>query len=176
MKKIIAFAGSSSKHSINKQLVEYTTTLLGNTAFEVLDLNDYELPLFSVDKEEENGYPENAKRFLKKIEVSDGILVSLAEHNGAYTAVFKNLLDWMSRIHGKTFYGKPMLLMATSDGARGGKSVLEIASNRFPRHDANIIATFSLPGFSQNFSEGKLTDKPLNEELTHAVEEFEKAL
>ncbi|MEZ4975420.1 MAG: NAD(P)H-dependent oxidoreductase [Flavobacteriaceae bacterium] len=176
MKKIIAFAGSSSKQSINKQLVEYTTTLLENTAFEVLDLNDYELPLFSVDREEEIGHPENARKFLKKIVASDGIMVSLAEHNGAYTAVFKNLLDWMSRIHGKTFYGKPMLLMATSDGARGGKFVLDMASSRFPRHDANIIATFSLPGFSDNFHDGKIIDKVLAQDLVNAVREFENAL
>ena len=103
---------------------------MNNANVKVLDLNDYELPLFSVDREKGEGYPEKAHQFLEQIKVADGIIVSLAEHNGAYSSVFKNLLDWMSRINGKTFLGKPMLLMAASDGKRGGKSVLEIAQDR----------------------------------------------
>ena len=176
MKKIIAFAGSNSKQSINKQLVEYAASLLEETEKEILDLNDFELPLFGVDLEKEKGYPENARKFLSNIKESDGIIISLAEHNAAYTAVFKNLLDWMSRIEGKTFYGKPMLLMATSNGARGGRSVLDMASNRFPRHDANIIAEFSLPGFYSNFSDGKIVDDELDTKLISAVKTFENAL
>ena len=176
MKKIIAFAGSNSKHSINKQLVTYASSLLKDAKAEVLDLNDYELPLFSVDLEKEQGYPENAKKFLSKIKDSDGIIISLAEHNGAYTAVFKNLLDWMSRIESKVFYGNPMLLMATSNGARGGRSVLDMASSRFPRHDANIIGEFSLPGFNSNFSEGEIIDAELDTKLKALVKIFEEAL
>lgn len=176
MKNIVAFAGSNSKNSINKQLVRYAASLLEHSKAEVLDLNDYDLPLYSVDLEREQGHPENAIRFLSKIKESDGIIVSLAEHNGAYTAVFKNLLDWMSRIEGKTFYGKPMLLMATSNGARGGRSVLDMASSRFPRHYANLVAEFSLPGFNSNFSNGKITNEELNVQLKDAVKALEKAL
>jgi len=176
MKKIIAFAGSNSKQSINKQLVEYAVSFLVEAKAEILDLNDYELPLFSVDLEREKGYPENARKFLSKIKESDGIIISLAEHNAAYTAVFKNFLDWMSRIEGKTFYGKPMLLMATSNGARGGRSVLDIASSRFPRHDADIVAVFSLPGFYSNFSDGKIVDEELDAKLKTVVETFEQVL
>ena len=46
MRKIIAFAGSSSKTSINKQLVTYAANLFENASVEVLDLNDYEMPYF----------------------------------------------------------------------------------------------------------------------------------
>lgn len=52
---VIAFAASSSKKSINKQLVTYAASLLETARVEVLDLNDFELPLFSVDKEQELG-------------------------------------------------------------------------------------------------------------------------
>ena len=176
MKNIIAFAGSNSKSSINKQLVVYAASLLEDTNAEILDLNNFELPIYSIDLERELGYPENAKEFLSKIKESDGIIISLAEHNGAYTAVFKNLLDWLSRIEGKTFYGKPMLLMATSNGARGGRSVLDIASSRFPRHDAVLVAEFSLPGFQNNFSNGQIINEELNGQLKDAVKTLEKAL
>ena len=56
--KLLAFAASSSKTSINKQLVIYASTLLDGAQVEILDLNDYELPLYSVNKEKELGHPE----------------------------------------------------------------------------------------------------------------------
>ncbi|XCF07593.1 NAD(P)H-dependent oxidoreductase [Tamlana crocina] len=176
MKKIIAFAGSNSKNSINKQLVTYASGLLDDATVEVLDLNDFELPVFGIDLENEKGIPENAHQFLNQIKSSQGIMLSLAEHNGAYSTAFKNIFDWMSRIESKTFFGKPMLLMAASPGGRGGASVLSVAKNRFPYHNAEITGVFSLPNFKENFSDGKLINKELDSELKKAVSEFEKHL
>lgn len=99
---VIAFAASSSKKSINKQLVTYATSLLENAQVDILDLNDYELPLFSQDREEELGQPDLAKEFLAKITASDAIVISFAEHNGSYSAAYKNLFDWCSRINPKS--------------------------------------------------------------------------
>ncbi|NRD20231.1 NAD(P)H-dependent oxidoreductase [Winogradskyella eckloniae] len=176
MKHIIAFAGSNSKQSINKQLAGFAASLVKDVTVDVLDLNDFELPLYSVDVEQEDGFPENAKRFVEAIKNSDGIILSLAEHNGAYSVVFKNLFDWISRIEQKTFLNKPMLLMATSPGARGGATVLDIAKGRFPYHDAQIVGAFSLPSFYANFAEGKVSDEALNTQLLEQVKKFEDAL
>ena len=176
MKNIIAFAGSNSRKSRNKQLAIYASSLIEDAKISVLDLNDFELPIFGVDLEREEGIPKNAHAFLNAIKSSDGIIVSLAENNGSYSAVFKNLFDWMSRIEGKTFFGKPMLLMATSTGKRGGQSVLEIAKSRFPRHDAQIIADFSLPLFNDNFSDGIIRDENLDKELKEKVSQFTNAI
>jgi NAD(P)H-dependent FMN reductase len=176
MKHIIAFAGSSSTTSINKQLVTYASSLVDNAQVTILDLNDYDLPIYSSDLEKAQGIPENAHKFLEHIKNSDGIIVSLAEHNGAYSAVFKNLFDWMSRAVQKNFMNKPMLLMATSPGARGGASVLEMAKDRFPRHDANIVATYSLPSFNDHFSDGRITNDDLNSELKSLVATFKNSL
>ena len=176
MKQILAFAGSNSKKSINKQLVIYAASLVEDVEAYILDLNDYELPLYSIDYENEYGIPDNAHKFLKAINEADGVLLSLAEHNGAYSAVFKNIFDWTSRINGNFWGEKPMLLMATSPGARGGTSVLSIAQDRFPRHAANITGVFSLPSFKVNFSEQKIVDKTLNDELKKHIKIFNKAL
>lgn len=176
MKKVIAFAGSNSKDSINKKLVTHTAALLEKVEVTILDLNDFELPIYGIDYEKEHGIPETAHEFLNYIKSSDGIILSLAEHNGAYTAAFKSLFDWMSRIEGKTFFGKPLLLMATSPGGRGGMSVLAIAKDRFPRHGANIVEVFSLPHFNDNFSGGEVVNSELKEELLKKVELFKKAL
>ncbi|AUS06634.1 NADPH-dependent FMN reductase [Pseudotamlana carrageenivorans] len=176
MKNIIAFAGSNSKTSINKQLAVYASSLLKNVEVNILDLNDFELPLYGVDLESEIGIPDRAHDFLKLIKHTDGIILSLAEHNGAYSTAFKNLFDWMTRIESKTFYGKPMLLLATSPGGRGGQSVLEIASGRFPFHNAQIVETFSLPFFGEHFADNQITDMGFNADLKKKVETFQNAL
>lgn len=170
MRKIIAFAGSSSKNSINKQLVSYATSLFKDVEVEILDLNDYEMPIYSIDKEKENGFPNLAVQFLSKIKSADLLVVSLAEHNGNYSTAFKNILDWTSRINPKTFQNKKMLLMTTSPGARGGSSVLEIAKDRFPRHDAELVGVFSLPNFNDNFDKEKgITNQELNNKLVEII-------
>ena len=176
MKNIIAFAGSNSKTSINKQLAKYAASLVENVEVTTLDLNDFELPVYGMDLENEKGIPENAQKFLDAIKSSDGIVLSLAEHNGAYSTVFKNLFDWMSRINGKLWSEKPMLLMASSPGARGGVTVLEIAKGRFPFMGGNIVADFSLPSFFDNFKEGKVVNEELHLQLMTQVKAFEDAL
>jgi chromate reductase len=172
--KIIAFAGSPSKKSINKKLATYAAGLFENAEVEVLDLNDYEMPLFSVDKEAEIGQHSLAKAFLEKIVSANVLVVSLAENNGNYSAAFKNTVDWCSRINPKLFQDKPMLLMATSPGARGGASVLEIAKNNFPRFTADIKAVFSLPSFNDNFDveRGKISNEELDNQLKEIVTNF----
>ncbi|MFC0605785.1 NADPH-dependent FMN reductase [Winogradskyella pulchriflava] len=176
MKTIIAFAGSNSSTSINKQLATYAASLVDGVEVTVLDLNDFEMPIYSSDREKASGFPEQALDFISKLKSADGIVVSLAEHNGAYSAAFKNIFDWASRVEQKTFLSKPMLLMATSPGARGGASVLGMALDRFPRHNANIVGKFSLPSFNNNFSDGKITNEALNEALIEQVKQFKQSL
>ena len=176
MKKIIAFAGSNSKTSINKQLAIYASSLVEGVTVDILDLNDFELPIYGIDLENEKGIPDNAKTFLEHIKSSDGIILSLAEHNGAYATVFKNIFDWMSRIDGKLWSEKPMLLMATSPGGRGGATVLDVAKGRFPFMGGNIVADFSFPSFFDNFSEGKISNEDLDKQLKEKVQTFKAAL
>lgn len=176
MKNIIAFAGSNSKNSINKKLAIYASSMVDYVNVNVLDLNDFELPLYGIDHENDHGIPNNAYRFLELIKNTDGIVLSLAEHNGAYSSAFKNIFDWMSRIESNLWYDKPMLLMATSPGGRGGLSVLEIANGKFPRMSAKITNVFSLPFFHKNFSDGKIIDDELNKQLIKSVSEFSKAI
>jgi len=145
MKKIIAFGASSSKTSINKQLATYTANLFKHAEVEVPDLNDFEMPIYSIDKENESGIPKLAHDFYSKLTTADLIIISFAEHNGAYSAAFKNIFDWISRINAKTFQEKPMLLLSTSPGLKGGSSVLEIAKNRFPFQGGVVKGSFSLP-------------------------------
>ncbi|AWB59622.1 NAD(P)H-dependent oxidoreductase [Colwellia sp. Arc7-D] len=174
--KIVAFGASTSSKSINKQLAMYAgrlaTEINPSIEVEVLDLNDYELPLFSQDKEAELGQPEAAKAFFNKLGESDAIIISFAEHNGSYSAAYKNLFDWTSRINQKLFQSKPMLLLATSPGAGGAVTVLAAATGSAPYFSGEVKASLSVPSFFDNFDTDKasLTNTELDLKLKAAVQ------
>jgi chromate reductase len=169
--KLLAFAASSSRKSINKQLVTYAASLVDGAEVEVLDLNDYELPLFSEDREEELGHPELEKAFLAKIAAGDALMISFAEHNGSYSAAWKNLFDWSSRIGKKVFQDKPMVLLSTSPGPRGGASVLAAATGSAPFFGGDVKASLAIPSFHENFDSERsvLRNEELKTELIEAV-------
>ena len=150
-KKILPLGASNSKDSINKKLAHYAEQQIPDAGVTLLDLNDFEMPIYGIDKENATGIPALAHQFKEHIKNCDGIVISFAEHNGAYSTAFKNIFDWISRIDRNVWENKPMFLLATSPGARGGQSVLEIAVNKFKFMNKNTVTSFSLPSFYQNF-------------------------
>lgn len=127
--KILAFAATNSRNSINRELVEHAAArlkaeILPRAEFEFLNLNDYEMPIYSIDRERENGIPSEARAFFNKIGEADAVLISFAEHNGSVTAAWKNIFDWMSRIDMKLWQGKPLVMLAATPGPRAGAGVL----------------------------------------------------
>lgn len=173
--KIIAFAGSTSSKSINKKLVSYTLDSISMDSIrkEIIDLNDFKCPVFNVDVEENEGYPENARKFIDKLSEADAFVVSMAEHNGSYAAEVKNLLDWSSRIQLGFFREKPMFLMSTSPGGYGGGNVLEAAKKQFPKFKAEIKRTFKLPSFNVNFDLDKgISSSELKQEHAESLNAF----
>ncbi|MEL6660003.1 MAG: NAD(P)H-dependent oxidoreductase [Bacteroidota bacterium] len=176
-KKILAFGASNSRNSINKQLASYAAGQLTDATITLLDLNDFEMPIYSIDREKESGIPQLAEQFKQHVRNADGIVISFAEHNGAYTAAFKNVMDWMSRLEGSIWEDKPMLLLATSPGGRGGKNVLDLAYHVFSFQNKNVSGSFSLPRFKQNFSpEEGVLDPTMAAELRDQLAEFEVVL
>jgi len=176
-KKLLAFGASNSRDSINKKLAAHVANQVENAATTLIDLNDFEMPIFSIEREKTGGIPAEAKQFKELIESHDGIVVSFAEHNGNFSAAFKNIFDWVSRLEGKVWAGKPMFLLATSPGGRGGISVLEIAKSRFPYSGGEIAATFSLPSFKANFSETEgVQDEALNSNFREQLALFANSI
>ncbi len=174
--KIIAFAGSNSSTSINKQLVTYASSLLNEDQIEILDLDDYTIPTFDIDIEKAQGFSDEVKRFYHKLVEANVLLISLAEHNACITAVFKSYMDWCSRINSKFLEGKKIFVMSTSPGGYGGKNSLEVGSKLITKLGGEILVDFSLPKFNDNFVEGRITNQELNEELIAKVNEFKNKL
>lgn len=170
--KILAFAGSNSSTSINKELVKFVLKSFQNDEINLIDLRDYDMPIYSVDREKQ-GFPEKAHLFLKEIENCDAIICSLAEHNRSYSAAFKDIFDWSSRINVKVFQDKPMFLMTTSPGGFGGGNVMNTAKTFFPQFGALVKETFSLPKFYENFDlENGIINPEMLEDLNLKIKNF----
>jgi NAD(P)H-dependent FMN reductase len=176
MKKILAFAGSTSSTSINKKLATFAAENLENIAYDIIDLRDFSVPIYSEDEEKENGFSNDVKKFSNLFDEYDGFILSLAEHNGSYAAAFKNIYDWASRVNANVFRDKPLLLMATSPGSRGGSSVLDAGIAKFSRMGGKPLFSFSLASFNDNFKEGKIIDQDLLSQFKSQVKAFENSL
>lgn len=173
MAKILAFAGSNSSTSINYQLVKYTVSLLEAHEVQLLNMTHFPFPMYSEDYEKENGYSNSLIELKNDMAKSDGIIVSVNEHNSNPSAYFKNLIDWLSRLERRFLNEKPILLMSTSGGKRGGSSSLEVTKNLVPRFGAEVTATFSLSSYFENFDESKgITDTELAGAHQSALNEF----
>ena len=176
--KILCFGASSSKASINKKLAIYSSTFFLDSEIEILDLNDFLMPIFSVDVEAELGIPEQALKFKQHLDSCHGVIISFAEHNGVYSTAFKNIMDWKSRIpECKIWEDKPMFVMSTSPGRRGGSNVMSVVRSHFPHQGADIRASYILPSFYQNYSDAEgIIDGGLKQEFEIQLAAFREAL
>ncbi|USD59283.1 NAD(P)H-dependent oxidoreductase [Vibrio sp. SCSIO 43140] len=172
--KVIAFGASTSSTSINKALATYAAGLIEGADVEVLDLAQFDVPLFSEDKEKEIGQAEGAKAFLEAIQQADALVISFAEHNGHHPAAYKNLFDWATRIDREVFKGIPAVYLATSPGPGGASNVLAAATNSAPYFGGNVKASVSVPSFYDVFDleAGKLIDSVLIDKIESAIKQL----
>ena len=76
------------------------------------------------------------------------------------------------------FQDRPVLLVATSMGGRGGQNVLAAAMGRFPHFGANITSSFSFGPFNDHFDTQteQLKTPELAQELRAAITTFRDVL
>lgn len=168
---ILAISTSNNEQSINRALAAYTAQLAPNANVEVVDMREFEMPLYSDERELSLGTPAPAQTFYDKIAAADAIVISFAEHNGSYTAAYKNLFDWTSRINKAVFQHKPSVFLSTSPGASGAASVLASAVTSAGFFEADLVASVSVPNFYQNMNmeTGTMQNTEIDSELNHAM-------
>ena len=179
--KLLAFAASNSSQSINRQLVDCALGLLQGgqidgvdpDALEIstLDLNDFEMPIYSLDRQEAGGIPQAAHDFYDAIGAADALLISFAEHNGSYSVAYKNVYDWASRIDMGVCQNRPVVLLSTSPGGGGAGFVLQSAVQLIGYMGSEVLASLSIPRFGENFDAGAgaVSDAELDAELRAAL-------
>lgn len=179
MSKILAFSGSNHSKSINQALVTYASSLVQNYDVKLIDLRDFESPIFSIDLENEKGHPESIIKLEKLISEQDALIIALPEYNGSMTSFFKNTLDWLTRVNHQFLKGKKMILLSTSPGKLGAKFGLAHTESILPRFGCEILGTFSLGSFHEVVKlngEFSLSDTEKFEELKSIIKLLENNL
>ncbi len=118
--KLVLFAGSLRKDSLNKKLVAATQKLLPTSVeATVVDIKTLNIPLYDGDVEVE-GIPEGVQLLATLIQGAQGVVISSPEYNGSISSPLKNTIDWLSRLKPVPLEQKPVLLLAASPGGLGG--------------------------------------------------------
>ena len=121
MTRILALSGSSRRGSLNQKLLDQAALGAHVAGAEVtsIRLSDFDLPIYDGDREAEHGLPKGAQELKALLAGHQGLLIATPEHNGGYTALLKNALDWMSRPNGFAS-GKVAASISASPGLLGG--------------------------------------------------------
>ncbi len=189
MSKILAFAGSSRKHSFNKKLVKIAASGAKNSGAEItfVDLADYPMPIFNQDLESEQGMPDKAREFKNMLIQHDAFLIASPEYNSAFSPLLKNVIDWATRAESKdetplvAYKGKIAAIMATSPGALGGIRGLVFLRMLLSNIGVTVIPDqIAIPQATKAFSDdGLLIDSKqqqsvidLGRKLTHIADQL----
>jgi len=178
MKKILTLSASNSIHSIKQTLLNIAIEKISWHEITKMYLRDYPMPMYGIDEETEIGFPTTASTVKDLFAEHDAFIIASPEHNGSMPAVFKNTIDWLSRLADKEnpiFGNKPVLLMSTSPGPNGGATNLQTMNKLMPWWGADMRGTYSLGSYYDNVINGKLHTQQ-NSELTTLITDFVESL
>lgn len=166
--KILVMGMALRKGSFNKKLAKNAHRLLavGDEA-ELLNFEDFPMPVYDGDIEAGPGIPEPVKALAAKIQDARALVLSTPEYNGSIPGPFKNAIDWVSRVKPMPWAGKHVLLLGASPGALG--AVRGLWHGRVPLEVAGAFVypeVFGLPRADQAFDgDDKLKDAAVEERL-----------
>jgi chromate reductase, NAD(P)H dehydrogenase (quinone) len=115
---LLGISGSLRAGSCNRKLVREAARLFGECNYVEADLR---LPLYDGDSETADGVPMSVQTLADQISESDAVVISTPEYNKGPSGVLKNALDWVSRVDGNPWSGKPLALMSAAAGRAGGE-------------------------------------------------------
>ena len=168
MVKILAFSGSARKDSYNQKLVKIAASGADKAGAEVtvVNLGDFDMPMFNQDLEAAEGMPESARAFKKLLIGHDGFLISSPEYNSAFSPLLKNAIDWASRKEDDeaplvAYRGKAAVIMAASPGNLGGLRGLVFLRMLLSNIGVTVLANQQAVAFAAKafHSDGSLIDE-----------------
>lgn len=168
--RILAFAGSARKDSLNKQVLAAAVEGARGAGAQVtlVDLRDWPMPIYDGDLEAAEGLPQNARGFKALMKEHSGLLLGCPEYNSSITPLLKNTLDWCSRIEPgerplACFDGKVAGLVSASPGALGGLRSLVVVRSMLSNIRVLVLPEqASVPKADQALdAAGRITDDKL---------------
>jgi NAD(P)H-dependent FMN reductase len=124
---------------------------------EILDLNEYQFPLFNERLKFQPNPSAQVLEFSGKIKSSDGVIIVTPEYNGGYPAALKNVVDLLY----DEWFKKPIAITTVSDGSFGGTQVItSLQFSLWKIRAWTVPAMFPVPKVAEMFDEnGNATDK-----------------
>jgi chromate reductase len=116
--KALGLCGALRAGSTNLKLLREARRHLAPDAWEEGDLR---LPLYDGDLEAAEGIPAAVERLAAQIRAADCVVIACPEYNKALSGVMKNALDWVSRVKGAVWRGKPVAILSAAAGRAGGE-------------------------------------------------------
>ena len=188
MARILVFAGSARRDSLNKKLAREAARFAREAGAEAtfIDLDDYPIPLYHGDLEAAEGMPENARKLRALFLAHDALLVASPENNSSVTALLKNTIDWLSRDLGEgrgddsglaPWRGKVAGLMAASPGAFGGVRGLPHLRQVLATLGVTVLGTqVAVPRAHEAFGDdGRLADERVAKSVRALAEAVARA-
>lgn len=185
MIKILAFAGSGRKDSVNKKVVAVAAKGAeeAGATVTIINIEDFNMPMFDEDLEADQGMPAGAQAFKELLISHDGFLIASPEYNSSYSSLFKNAIDWASRKTGDetpmaAYKGKVAGIMAASPGALGGMRVLVTLRMLLENIGTMVLPTQKAVGgaFKLFDEQGNITDEKTEKALKKIGKELADTL
>jgi chromate reductase len=183
--RILAFAGSAKKASLNKKLIRIAANMANEQGADVnlVDLADFEAPVFNEDYEAKHGLPNSMKQLKVMMVSADGFLIATPEYNGFFPALIKNTFDWCTRVEkGETpmapTTGKRVGIVAASPGGRGGIRAIPRLRDCLAEYGIMAVPGFAtVPMAGDAFGEdGDLNNEASRNQVAGVVERLLAAL
>jgi NAD(P)H-dependent FMN reductase len=118
---VIGLSRSLRSGSDNSALLRAATRLMpDNARLEIATIQG--IPLYDGDVEEKEGIPAPVTVLKNQISAADGLLLVTPEYNNSLPGIFKNAIDWLSRLPadiGRVFRGRPVAIIGASPGGFG---------------------------------------------------------
>ncbi len=120
--KVLAFAASLRKESINRRLLLLAEDIVRECGHEVdhAEFAEFDMPLYNGDLQDESGIPAGAEALGARIAGADAWLLASPEYNWGAPGTIKNAIDWLSRMQPVPLDRKSALLMSASPSLVGG--------------------------------------------------------
>ena len=120
--RIAIIAGSTRRASVNSLLAREIAAELERRDRDhlLVDLAEFDMPIYHGDLEEEQGVPAPARRLADVLRDSGGLVVASPEYNGSFSPLLKNTVDWVTRIDMGVLRDTLVGLAAASPGRGGG--------------------------------------------------------
>ncbi|WP_026804647.1 NADPH-dependent FMN reductase [Aliarcobacter lanthieri] len=153
MSKIgIIVASSNNNYKLAVQIQDIATQLHYET--EIINLVNYNLPLYNTLEEEKNGIPESVLDLATKIMDLKAFIIVAPEYNGVMPPVLNNAMAWTSRAtkNWRDAFNDKVLALATHSGG-GGQKGLQAMRIMFQHLGANILAREILTNYEKSLNE-----------------------